>query len=176
MVNKGIQDESIKKDFSDGVGFIMSVLVEKRNNLFLKRLIGTTGAIGLSAFVHTATMGEMVYEGGVGEYQISYEEGAASGNVMKMTQGRRVYLFSDNVGQTSITDNKEVKFDGLESLTFFDGEKFVSYQVTENQELLRSADAYSHNYISRNDDIAVQADVLYNNIRKTISDRIKNKN
>ncbi len=172
MVNKSVQDRSVPKDFSDGIGIAASVLLEKRNNRFIKRLIGTTGAIGLSAIVYAANTGEMVFEGKIGEYNVSYEEGTASGNVMKITQGRRTYLFSDNVGQTSIKGG-EVKFDGLEYLAFFDGDRLISYAVIDDQELLKNQDAYGSNRISRNDSIAVQADVLYNNNRKIIFDRIK---
>ena len=111
MVNKSVQDRSVPKDFSDGIGIAASVLLEKRNNRFIKRLIGTTGAIGLSAIVYALTRAKWYSEGKIGEYNVSYEEGTASGNVMKITQGRRTYLFSDNVGQTSIKGG-EVKFDG----------------------------------------------------------------
>lgn len=169
MANKGIQ-----KDFSDSFGAAASSLLEKRRNWFIRRAFDAAGVISLGAIVYAANRGEIIYEGKIGEYDVSYEEGTASGNVMKMTQGRRVYLFSDNVGQTSINNNEEVKFDNLETLAFFDGDKFVSYGVTENQELLKNTDAYGSNYISRNDDVAVQADVLYNNTRKIISDKIKN--
>ncbi len=170
MENNGIK--GVQNGFSDDLGIAVSLLLEKRNNRFVKRLLGSAGAIGLSAIVYAANTGEMLFEGKIGEYNVSYEEGTASGNVMKITQGRRTYLFSDNVGQTSIKGG-EVKFDGLESLAFFDGDRFISYTVTDDQESLKNPDAYGSNRISRNDSIAVQADVLYNNNRKIIFDRIK---
>ena len=86
----------IQKDFSDGLGITVSVLLEKRKNPFFRKLFGSAGAIGLSAIVYAANTGEMVFEGKIGEYNVSYEEGTASGNVMKITQGRRTYLFSNS--------------------------------------------------------------------------------
>lgn len=163
--------KEIQKDLSDSLGIAASVLLEKRRTWLLRRALDAAGAISLSAILYIVNAGEMVYEGKIGEYHVSYEEGTASGNVMKITQGRRVYIFNDNLGQTSIK-GKEAKFDSLESLAFFDGDRFISYTVTDDRELLKNPDAYGSNRISRNDDVAVQADVLYNNNRKIIFDWI----
>ncbi|MBU0470807.1 MAG: hypothetical protein KKA62_01820 [Nanoarchaeota archaeon] len=143
---------------------------------FFRRGFGLAGLIGFGAIAYTASLGETVYEGNIDGYEVVYQEGTNSGNVMKIKLGRKTYLFNDRKNETKMGGeaDKDIGFDELETIAILDDDFFKVYLVTADRNLLQNSlnnSDNSWNYVTRNNDFIVQADVLYNKFRAEIKKR-----